>query len=175
MKRNRKFVINCIIIGIILYCFYYFGGFFFSKEECINDTVRAMYGKTFNIVTEFKKGNEYRTLLVDDNHETTSLVGTKKIGFLYQTGGSNIGHKMRKNQSIEIIGEWTRDFGMILVLYRNTEEVEKVIVQLEDGTTLQFDDWKQNFSGQLLDLDNWYNGAYEVYNSNNECIEVIEY
>ena len=175
MKRNRKLVINSCIITILLFCFYYFGGYFFSQEECIYDTVRGLYGNEFNIVMDFQKDNIYRTLLVDDNHETTSMVGTRKTGFLYQTAGSIVGHEIKKDHSIEILGEWSRDFGMLLVLYRNTEEVEKVMVQLEDGTNLQFDDWKQNFSGQQIDLDNWYNGAYEVYNSNNELIEVIEY
>ena len=38
-----------------------------------------------------------------------------------------------------------------------------------------FDDWKDDFSGIMLDKDNWYNGIYRIYNGNNEIIEEIEF
>lgn len=175
MKRNRKLFINSCIITILLFCFYYIGRYYISQDDCIYDTIRSLYGNEFNEVMEFKKDNEYRTLLVDDNFETCSIVGTKRVGLFYQPSGSIVGDKIKKDRSIEITGEWTRDFGMVLIIYRTNENVEKVIVEFEDGSKVTFNDWKQNFSGVLLDKDNWYNGIYKVYNTNNKLIEEIEY
>ena len=175
MNRNKKLIRNCCLIIVILYGMYFFGGYFLSKEECIHDTLRALHANQTKTIMEFKNKNHFETLMTDEEIETYSLIGTKKVGFFYQTASSSSNGEISKNQIIDIIGSWSREMGLTIIVYRNLPEIAKIEVELEDGSEFVLSEWKDNFSGQLFDKDNWLNGKYKVYNSNNELIEVIEY
>ena len=175
MKRNRKLVRNSILIGIMFAFIYYFGGFFFSKEECVYDTIRALYGKETEIVYEFNHGNKYITIVTTPNEDTMSIVGTKRVGFLYQTASSSTGQIINKEKSIYITGMWSSDYGQALVVHRNLENISKVIVDLNDGNQIIFDEWNHNFAGEIVKNENWAQGIYRVYDENNQLIEEFEY
>ena len=175
MNRNKKLIRNCCLIIVILYVIYFFGGYFLSKEECIHDTLRGLHANQTKTIMEFRNKNHFETLMTDEEMETYSLTGTKKVGFLYQTASGSHNNKISKEQIIDIIGSWSREMGLIIIVYRNNPEIAKIEVELEDGSEFVLSEWKDNFSGQLLDKDDWLNGIYKVYNSNNELIEIIEY
>lgn len=175
MNRNRKLIKNSCIIFVILFIIYYFGGFYFSQEKCIIDSNKALHAKETEIIMQFENNNHYRTLMTDKDKSVMGLVGTQKIGFLYTTDSGSHGQVIDKDNSIDITGSYSRELGFIIVVYRNISTVSKVVVELEDGSEFVLSEWKDNFSGILLDKDDWLNGIYKVYNANNELIEEIEY
>lgn len=175
MNRNKKLIRNCCLIIVILYVIYFFGGYFLSKEECIHDSLKSLHANQTKTIMEFKNKNRFETLMTDEEMETYSLIGTKKVGFFYQPASSTFNCKISKDQIIDIIGSWSREMGLTIIVYRNIQEISKIEVELEDGSKFILSEWKDNFSGKLLDKDDWLNGIYKVYNSNNELIGEIEY
>ena len=175
MNRNKKLIRNCCLIIVILYVIYFFGGYFLSKEECIDNSLKSLHAKQTKTIMELRNKNHYQTLMTDEEMETYSLIATKKVGFFYQTASSTFNCEISKDQIIDIIGSWSREMGLTIIVYRNTPEIAKIEVELEDGSEFVLSEWKDNFSGKLLEKYDWLNGKYKVYNSNNELIEVIEY
>ena len=175
MNRSKKLIRNSCLIIVISYAIYFFGGYFLSKEECINDTLRSLHANQTKTIMEFKNNNHFITLMTDEKMETYSLTGTKKVGFLYHTDSGSHNNKISDDQIIYIIGSWSREMGLLIIVYRNIPEITKIVVELEDGSEFILSEWKDNFSGILLDKDDWLNGIYKIYNSNNELLDIIEY
>ena len=69
MKRNKKFVRNCIIIFSILFSIYYFGNFYFSKEKCLEDMMISLYLEDYEVIDELKVGNviHYVIIIISTN------------------------------------------------------------------------------------------------------------
>ena len=42
MRRVKKIIFKISIIALLLFTFYYFGGWYFSKNQCIQETLRGL-------------------------------------------------------------------------------------------------------------------------------------
>ena len=174
MKRKIKLIRNCVLSIIILFGIYYFGGFYFSKENYMFDKLRSLRIEQAEIIMEFIHDNECITVVHDKEENFIGLIGSKRIGILYVSDSSSIRKIEESNENVLITG-MASSTKQIIVLYRMNPNISKVIAEFEDGTEKQFDNWTCDFDGTMLERDNWLNGKYKVYNSNNELIEVIEY
>lgn len=171
MKRNRKLIRNSVLIAIFLFFIYYFGGYYLSKEQCILETMRGLYGTETEKVLELENGNRSLTLMANEDAKTYSLIGTQRIGFLYQTASSSVGTEIRNENSLHISGMYGNDYGMAIVIYRNNKSICKVTATLESGDTITFDEWHGNFAGLILDTDGWYHGIYKAYDATGQLVE----
>ena len=173
MKRERKLFRNIIIITLILYVFYYFGGYYISKSQCIEETMRGLYVKEDNIVMEIQNGNAIRTLVVDDNVSSLSVIGTKKVGPFYHTASCSTGMKMKDDENFSIYSSYDSANGLTSFVYRNNKDIAYIELTLDNGTTTVLDDWHEDFAGAIVDTDDIY-GIYRAYDENDVLIEEKE-
>lgn len=129
MKRGKRLIRNSCIIAVLLFGFCYFGGFYLSKEECVKDTIRGLYGIESEVIEELRNKRIYTTIVINEEKKTASVVGTKKYGPFYHASSSFMGMKMNDLDCIDIDGCWTDERGtMVLVIYRNAQDIAKVEV-----------------------------------------------
>lgn len=176
MKRGKKLIRNICIIAALFYGFYYFGGFYLSKEECVRDTIRGLYGNENEVIAELRNKRTYTTILINEETKTVSVVGTKKYGPFYHASSSFMGMKMSDSDCIDIDGCWTDERGtMVLVICRNEQDVVKVEVSFEDGNSAIVDEWTKNFAVLSIETDEWLNGTYKAYDVSNQLIGEVEF
>lgn len=171
MKKNKKLLINTGIIGIILFSFYYFGGFYFSKNQCIIETVRALYGNEAEFIMEFQNNHHSVTLMANTDEKSFSLVGTQKFGLLYHSASSFVGEKIDQNHMFDVSGLSTSKQGMVVIAYRNNPSIHRVEVEFDNGDTIILDEWKQNFVGLMIDSKDWQSATYKAYDIHHQLIE----
>lgn len=176
MKRGKKLIRNICIIAVLLCGFYYFGGFYLSKEECVRDTIRGLYGNENEVIAELRNKRIYTTIVINEEMKTASVVGTKKYGPFYHTASSFVGMKMSDSDCIDVDGCWTSERGnMVLVVYRNNQDIAKVEASLEDGSIVTVDEWTKDFAVLSIETEDWLNGTYKAYDSAGNLIGEVEY
>lgn len=175
MKRSKKLAVNLAFIFVILLVFYYFGGFYFSKEQCVLESLRGLYGTETREIMELRQGKYIATLMADEEDESFSIVGTKKIGFLYRTASSSVGIKNDKEEILKISGMASSDHGMVIFLCRNDKAIETVEVLLENGETFTITEWHEDYAGYIREDYNWESGIYRAYNAKGELIGEVYY
>lgn len=175
MKRSKKLVRNLLIISVLLLGIYYFGGYYVSKQQCVIETLRGLYGTETREVMELRQGKYIATLMADENDESFSIVGTKKIGFLYRTASSSIGIKNDKNEILRISGMASSDHGMVIFLCRNDKTIDMVEVLLENGETFTITEWHEDYAGYIREDHNWESGTYRAYDASGELVGEVEY
>ena len=174
MKRERKLFRNIIIISALLYVFYYFGGYYISKEQCIKETMRSLYVKEDNVIMEIQNDNDIRTLVVDDNLSSVSVIGTRKAGLFYHTASCSTGMNIKKDQAFSIHSSYNSDIGLTSFIYRNNKDIAYIELTLNDGTLVVIDEWHDDFAGVIVDTEEVY-GIYRGYDVNGNLIEERDY
>ena len=175
MKRGRKIIRNLSIIAILLFLFCYFGGYFISKEKCIADSLRGLYRSEREIATEISYGNRSYTVVTDTKQKVYSIIGTKRIGFLYHVANSYTGHEIKEDECVNISGMYSSEMGSLIVVYRNDPRINRVNAYLENGSLVIFDNWENDFSAVILDGEEWYGGTYKAFDTSNQLIGEVHY
>ena len=175
MKRSKKLVINLALIFVLLLGLYYFGGFYVSKQQCVLETLRGLYGMETREVMELRQGNYIATLMADEEGSTFSIVGTKKIGPLYRTASSSIGISTETEEVLKISGMSGSAYGFVVYLHRKDKAVAKVEVQLENGETFILEEWQDDFTGYMRENYEWENGIYRAYDADGELVGEVYY
>lgn len=175
MNRGKKLIRNLAVILVLLLGFYYFGGYYVSRQQCIIETLRGLYGTETREIMELRQGNYIATLMADEDDESFSIVGTKKIGFLYRTGSSSIGIQNDKKEILKISGMASSDHGMVIFLCRNNKTIEKVEVLLENGESFTITEWQEDYAGYIREDHNWESGTYKAYNAEGELVGEVYY
>lgn len=172
MKRGKKLLINLSIIMLILLVEYYLGGYYISKEKCIQDTLRGLYAYETENIMEFKKGKRIITLMANLDKKTYSIVSVKRNGFLYHTDDCFTGHPIEDNNTFDVLGVYDEDTGSFIGIYRNDKSITKVTVGTENAEVVTLDDWKQDFAGCLYEEDMMLREMiYRAYNASGELVE----
>lgn len=176
MKRSKKLVINLTLIFVLLLFFYYFGGYYISKEQCVIETLRGLYGTETREIMELRQGNYIATLMADAEDKSFSIVGTKKIGFLYRTASSSIGIKNEDGDKLLVVsGNFSSDAGFVIFLHRNDKTIETVEVLLENGESFTITEWYEDYAGYVKDYNDWQSGTYKAYNASGELVGEVFY
>lgn len=170
MKRERKLVRNVFIISIILFIFYYFGGYYLSNKACVEDIIRGLYVEEKDIIMELRHNNEFQTLVADLEKGTYSIIGTRKIGFLYRTSDCSTHQTIKRDSAVHVYYGYSSNIGLYYYVYRNNKAVDKVEVELYNGIKFTLDEWHQDFAGIIVDTDGW-SGVYRAYDVNGNLIE----
>lgn len=170
MKKIKKITIQSVLIAILLFSFYYFGGYYISKEECIRDSLRGLYAEETNIVMEVGNGKHSVTLVTNPETQSYSFIGTKKFGFLYHVGSSSTGYTIDTREKLDIKGFFEKSMGSVIYIYRNDTTIQKIEVIMADGTTFTLDEWHENFTGWHMDSDQWRLNTYKAYDASNQLI-----
>lgn len=176
MNRSKKLVRNLAIVLVLLFGFYYFGGYYISKEQCVVETLRGLYGTETREIMELHLDNYTATLMADETGGTFSIVGTKKAGPFYRTASSVIGVKIDKEKAIRVSGQFSSDEGGVVFIYRTTPEVVRVEVEMQDGEQHTITEWTEDFAGFVVNnKEEWYPGYYRAYNAKGELLEEVYY
>lgn len=175
MKRGKKLIRNVSIIAILLFLFCYFGGYFISKEACIVDSLRGLHRNERDIAMELTMGNRSYTVVTDMEEKVYSIIGTKRIGFLYHTANSYTGHEIKEEECIDISGMYSSEIGSLIFVHRNDERIARVEMDLEDGSVISLDEWENDFTGIILEEKEWYRGTYKAYDASNQLIGEVYY
>lgn len=175
MKKGKKLLINIFLISIILLFLFYFGGYYISKEKCIRESLRGLYAKETEIIMELKRGNRYRILVADTDNKTYSIIGVKKLGFLYHVDNTHSGMPIKEENVIDIVSAYGEEIGTVIFVYRNDKSVAKVEVEFDSGDVVTMDDWKKDYVGCLEQENVFRNGTYRVYNASGELMGELEW
>lgn len=176
MNRLKKLIRNTIIVVLILFGFYYYGGFHLSKESYIKDFLKGHYYKENEYILEFNYKNRYKTILADFDNMTYVVVGTQNIGFFY-TMDSSGNHEIDIEKSIDTYYTYEIEMnGLILIVYRNNLDVDHVVFETKDGNKYIINSWTKNFGTVRIDGEYVKEGLYKLYDKNNQLIEeIIQY
>lgn len=175
MSRKKKVFRNVVVIGIILFVLYYFGGYYFSKEQCVIETMRGLYVKGNDVVMEVRSGNEIKSLVTDDSRSVVSIIGTKQFGFLYHTSDCFTNQTLKKDQIIDVISVYNSEVGQTIFVNRNNKDIAYVEVELSNGRNLVIDNWNDDFAGTIIESDDWNSGIYKAFDKDGNLVGSIEY
>lgn len=174
MKKGKKLVINTFIILLMLLIGYYFCGFYISKEQCIRESLRGMYAYETEFVMEFENRDRVCTLLTDEDKKTYSIVGTRKLFFVYHADSSLTGFKIKEEDVIDVLGMYDDKIGTSIFVYRTDKSITKIEVELENGDKITLDEWKKDYVGYLQKNEMWVKGIYRAYNASGELVGELE-
>ena len=170
MKRSKKLVRNLSIIAIILSVFFYFDGYYLSKQRCVMETLRGIYStETGKEVMELRYGNYIATVMAEENGESFSVIGTNQKGFMYRTGDCSTGIKIDKEKSMTISGMGSEKY-MVIFIHRNDKSIDKVEVITENGETYTIAEWHEDYAGYIRENHNWECATYKAYNAEGELV-----
>lgn len=176
MNRSKKLALNLAGILVLLLAFYYFGGYYISKQQCVLESLRGLYGTETREIMELRQGKYIITLMADENDESFSIVSIKKTGFLYRTASSSVGVPIDKERAFKVSGTFSSDRGGVVFIYRNHPDIVRVEVEMQDGERHTITEWQENYAGFLVnDKKEWYPGTYKAYNATGELIEEVYY
>ena len=170
MNRGRKLVRNFAIIVTFLLIFYYFSGYYISKQQCVMESLRGLYcTETNREIMEFRYGNYIATLMADENDEKFSIAGTNKKGFLYRAGDSvtDISIDKEKCMTISGIGSSER---MVVFIYRNDKSIDRVEAVLKNGEIYTITEWHEDYAGYVRESINLDGATYKAYNAAGELV-----
>lgn len=177
MTRSKKLFMNLGFIVLILGCFYFFGGYYFSKDTCIEDTLKALYIEDSQLVNEWE--NEHTSLLLFLNEDETlfSTVVLHKTAFLYHIDSTATNQTLNKTSSFYPYVNYSQDIGTCIYLYRNDPNIDKIYLTTQDGYQMIFEEWHNNFSGKIVDEDHdrFYLAKYQAYDQKNRLIEEFKH
>lgn len=175
MSRKKKLIRNLVIIIVGFITFYYVGGHYFTKEACIEDTIKELYGNETEQIMEFTQKGQTKTLMFNPEQKTVSIVGTKRFLGLYHTASSTTGMDVDEQYSFDLFASYESDFGMVMFIYRNNPEIAYIEAKFEDDTEFVLDKWTKDFTGYLLNTEDWQTANYKAYDSYGELIEERQY
>lgn len=176
MKRNRRVAINLCIVTALLFLLYYFGGLYFSKNECVKECQRANLCKELETVTEIR-GEKYSYAILANEEDTEyAVVVMRRYGFLYRPINFFRGTWSKEENEMLIK---KRSFGVaeaqMEFLYRNDKRVERVEVYLENGEIISQDNWSGDYTGYARDGEEFLDATYKMYDVSNQLIGEVEY
>lgn len=171
MKRNRRVAINlCIIIGL-LFLLYYFGGFYFSKSECIKACQRANLCKDLEIVMEIQ-GEQYSyTILADTEDAEYAIVVMDRFGILYRPCNFYQGSwSEEENEMLIKRHGFGAAIAQVHFLYRNDKRVERVEAHLGNGEIISLDNWRGDYIGYARDGKEFLDVTYKMYDAEGQFL-----
>ena len=176
MKRNRRVAINLCVIAGLLFLLYYFGGFYISKNECLNECQRANLRKELESVMEIR-GEKYNYAILSDMEDTEyAIVVMRRFGFLYRP--SNFYQGKWSDEENEMLikrrGIGAGEYQMELI-YRNDKRVERVEAHLENGEIISLDNWSGDYVGYARDGSEFLDVTYKMYDVAGQFLGTVEY
>ena len=169
-NRGKKLVRNLVLIFAILSLFYYFGGYYLSRQQCVLESLRSHYCDTTRKILEMQQGDYFITIMADENDERFAMVGTQKAGFLYRVASGSYNLKINKEKCMTLSASGSSDRGIVVCLYRNDKSIEKVEVQMENGDNYLITDWHEDYACYKRDEEELSYGTYRAYNAEGELI-----
>ena len=171
MSRKKKLIRNMVILLLIGTFYYFLGGYYLTKESCIQDNLKSWYSQDNEYITSVKLGSYEVTLQADQDNHTASIICTRKTGPFYQIGDSMIDCAMDKEAPIDMNGMFDHNYGSVVYIYRNDKSIEEIEVILGTGETVIMSDWEKDFILITYDdMDSWMHTICRVYNENHEVV-----
>ena len=179
MRRVKKIIFKISIIALLLFIFYYFGGWYFSKNQCIQETLQGYYITNHKKIMELEGENYTAILYADTNSPKISIVGIKKFGILYHQGSSAPRRTIDQTRPFYPYGSYNSDIGFAVFIYRNDPSIERIEISMNNGNLYVLDEWNNDFVGLYLSPDditeNFPQGTYRAYDNANQVIYERKY
>ena len=177
MTRLKKLMMNCLVINIISGCMYYFGGYYLSKERCIEDTLKSCYATPQEKLIEYENNRCVVTLFQNKENDTHSILETNKRGMFYYPGSGVVDSPKWKSEPFWFSYLHGDGLGIVVYFYRNNPEIETIEMVLENGDQFVFSDWKEDFASCLIDeeIDFKYVGTFcKAYDASGNLIHELD-
>lgn len=181
MKRVHKLIRNVLIILslvlITFYCNYYFKGYHMSKDDSIQDYFNFLGEKDSEFITELNLGEDATyPLYFNSKTKKVYVLRTEKRLLFYRTFPYHIDYVDEQESGIDYMGQWEKEKGQFVLLYRNDKNISYIKVQfINNNEKYILKEWKENFTWLLLDNDDWNKGIYSCYDQDDNLIEEIEW
>ncbi len=179
MKRVKKILFKISIIALLLFTFYYFGGWYFSKNQCIQETLRGYCITNYKKIMELESKNYTALLYTDTNTAKISIIGIQNFGILYHEGSSAPSGTLNQTKPFYPYGSYDSDVGFVVFIYRNDPSIERIEISMNNGNLYALDDWNNNFVGFYLTPDEITEeipqGTYRAYDASNQLIHERKY
>lgn len=175
MNRVKILIRNIVIILLLILVSCYINGVYISKENCILDSLRALYGTEREFVTEIDLTKASFTLMFDSDKKTVSMIGVEKHGPFYTAGNCSVGDKIDEDAPFDVFGYYSLNSGPIYYVYRNDKNIDRVEVELENGTSFVLDEWIKDFAVMHIEALQWSNGLYRAYDQEGNFMYEITY
>ena len=171
MSKRKKLIRNIIILVLLCAFYYFISSCYLTKEACIMDSVRGLYSKETEIITDARINDYEVTLLADLDNLTAAIFATKKTGLCYSIGNNMTGSRINRDVPIDMDGFFDSDVGSVLYIYRNDKAIDEIEVVLRSGETVIMNEWEKDFILITYeDTDNWKPTICRVYDENNELV-----
>ena len=163
MNRKRKVVVYLVLIIFLIGSFLFFSGYHFSREACIEDTLRGMDGiERHEVMTISVKGGRDVTLFMDENGENAIHIGTKKVVFLYKTVSiGQVNSEGNGETPIKELALVRGDNVRVFFIRRIDKSIEKARITIgESEPTVQELTWKDDITGFLIEVEKEEQGTF---------------
>ena len=163
MNKMKKIIINLAIIVIILLGIYHFGGFYVSKDQCVEDYIRGQHIELEDPAMEIKEGNMIYTIYATEEKHHFALI-TQKIGFLYRAKGYCEMSGDTHNVTVSWF-ETVNEKGYIVVANL------LMMLWFTDTVQLTFDEWNNNIAATYVEGEKMNFATYQTYDESGNLIE----
>lgn len=191
MSRKKKFIRNSIFIAIILIGYFFYNGYFISKEKCLEQLKNALYLQDNIVLEEIQDDENILFVLIDEKDETFSFIRMEEyLNFLYKhrkigyVGATNelygeLRMKIQKDHSFDYYHTSLDQeaIGDIFLIHRNNPNVHEIELFLDDNSTIRLNDWNNDYIIMVSFLDIYVDSTKTIkaYDINNQLIEEVEY
>lgn len=177
--RIKKLIKNSILICILFIggCFYlfYFGGFYLSKEESVQEYLKIEEFEDSECIFEIEDNNIIYEFHEKEDHSEYKILNTKRNLLGYKTICYYHG-LVDFEEELSIEGGWSRDIGMYIILRRNNPEIRYVELKMNNNNDeYTFSNWLNEYSWKILEYNDWRKGKYYSYDKDGNLLNVTEF
>lgn len=191
MSRKKKFIRNCIFIlifVIVLLGKYYLSGYYFSKEECLEQLKNTLYLQDNIVLEDIQDDEIILFVLMDEKDETFSFVRMEefnkhlyrqtKIGFDGYTNETygELRMEIQKDHTFDYYSTYI-DHGSeysVHLIHRNDPNIDTIKLPFYNGD-VRVNMWNHDY---IIMISKDYvdeTKTIKAYDKNNQLIEEVEY
>ena len=174
MNRKTKIIINILlIISIFFGYFYYIHGYYISKQECIDDSLKAFYNEHTNIpVLSFSNNKSDITLYTDIKNSKFTVLEISKHFLFYKCDESESSYN-DIDKALAITWIESKEMGLLFFAYRVDKNIDTVEIVFTNGTVVKNNEWYGDYCGFYSTKDCYLDFSCRVYDMNNNLIETV--
>ena len=175
MKRRRQILFSSGVILLAVLLYGWTGGYYWSPETCVEDSLRGLYFTLAEKIDEVRIGSQIYYLYANDDQYAVHGVRNTALFFYVTTGGSTHNDYGQSGEAFEINGLSSAQT-QVFVIRRNQPDIEKIEIDLGNGVpVIVLDQWHDDFAmaARIIEdeADSLWKGTCRAWDKNGKLIE----